>query len=374
MKILLFYASYGGGHLSAANSIKQYLESTHPDYEIKMVDCMKYINKDMEKFTTDAYKIMAKDVPHAWGALYKLSDKGPIFHISNLNNKMMSVKLVDLFKEFNPDVVISTHPFSTQMTAWLKHQGKTNCKLANIMTDFAPQNQWLVGNKDMDYIFVANEKMKDKIIEKGIPEEKIHATGIPLSNRFLENFNREEIKKSFKLDPSKNTILFFGGGEFGLGKDTTIKILKSFINHLGENFQMVLISGKNEKLFEKFTKVVIENNCEEKVKVLSYTNQVPELMSISDLVVTKPGGLTTTESLASGLPIAIINPIPGQEEENAKFLVNSGVGIWIKKTDKADNYVEQIINDTNTLKNMKIQSKLLAKKHSTQNICEIIFK
>lgn len=97
-------------------------------------------------------------------------------------------------------------------------------------------------------------------------------------------------------------------------------------------------------------------------------------MSISDLVVTKPGGLTTTESLASGLPIAIINPIPGQEEENAKFLVNSGVGIWIKKTDKADNYVEQIINDTNTLKNMKIQSKLLAKKHSTQNICEIIFK
>lgn len=194
MKILLFYASYGGGHLSAANSIKQYLESTHPDYEIKMVDCMKYINKDMEKFTTDAYKIMAKDVPHAWGALYKLSDKGPIFHISNLNNKMMSVKLVDLFKEFNPDVVISTHPFSTQMTAWLKHQGKTNCKLANIMTDFAPQNQWLVGNKDMDYIFVANEKMKDKIIEKGIPEEKIHATGIPLSNRFLENFNREEIK------------------------------------------------------------------------------------------------------------------------------------------------------------------------------------
>lgn len=374
MRVLIFYASYGGGHLSAANSIKQYIEQTHPDYEIKMVDCMKFINTNFEKFTTDAYKIMAKEMPYAWGALYKLSDKGPIFHISNFNNKIMSIKLYELFKNYNPDVVISTHPFSSQMTAWLKATKKINCKLANIMTDFAPQNQWLVGHKYMDYIFVSHEGMKKKIAKKGIDENKIFATGIPLSSKFLQNFDKNEIKKSFNLDLNKKTILFFGGGEFGLGKDATIKILKAFINNLKDEYQMVLIAGRNQKMFEKFTTIVIKNQIEDKIKILSYTNQVPELMNISDLVITKPGGLTTTESLASGLPIIIINPIPGQEEENANFLVNSGVGFWIKKPDKAEMYVSEILGDSQKLKRMKIKSKIMAKKNSTQSICDIIFK
>lgn len=373
MRVLIFYASYGGGHLSAANSIKQCIEEFHPYYEIKMVDCMKYVNPNIEKFTTDAYKIMAKDAPKAWGVLYKLSDKGLLFHLSNWNNKILSIKLFELFKDFNPDVVISTHPFSSQMTACLKKHHKTNCKLATILTDFALQNQWLVGNKYMDYIFVSHESMRQDIISTGIDENKVFATGIPLSNRFLQNFNREEIRKSFKLDENKNTILFFGGGQFGLGKDATVKILKAFINNLDDKFQMVLISGKNQKMFDNFTKVVIEKEVESKVKVLGFTTQVPELMSISDLVVTKPGGLTTTESLASGLPIVIINPIPGQEEENAKFLVDSGVGIWIKKPEKAEEYVQTILSNPNELKNMKIKSKLLTNKNSTKNICDIIF-
>ena len=137
---------------------------------------------------------------------------------------------------------------------------------------------------------------------------------------------------------------------------------------------MVLIAGRNQKMFEKFTTIVIKNQIEDKIKVLSYTNQVPELMNISDLVITKPGGLTTTESLASGLPIIIINPIPGQEEENANFLVNSGVGFWIKKPDKAEMYVSEILGDSQKLKRMKIKSKIMAKKNSTQSICDIIFK
>ena len=110
------------------------------------------------------------------------------------------------------------------------------------------------------------------------------------------------------------------------------------------------------------------------IKVLAYTNKVPELMSVSDLVVTKPGGLTTTESLASGLPIIVINPIPGQEEENAEFLENSGAAIWIRKDDNVKEKLSYIFSNPEKMKDMKIKAKLLAKKHSTKDICETILK
>ena len=373
MRILIFYASYGGGHLSAANSINQYIQEHYKDCETQIVDCMKYINKGIEKVTTDSYKMMAKSAPWAWGEIYKLSGKGPIAHISNFSNNVMSVKLNRLLKEINPDIVISTHPFSTQMIAYLKKHNKINCKLASIMTDFAPHNQWLVNTEYIDYIFVSHEGMKKQIIEeKGIDENKIYATGIPLSNKFLMHYNKKELKESFKLSPKKKTILFFGGGEFGLGKDKTVKILAAFIDSLRNKYEMIVISGKNKKIQERFMELIKEKNVEDKVQIYGYTNQVPELMSIADLVVTKPGGLTITESLASGLPIVVINPIPGQEEQNAEFLEKAGVATWIRKKEDANKTISELLENTQELKHMKIRSKIMAKRNSTREICKTI--
>lgn len=369
MKILIFYASYGGGHLSAAKSIKQYLDENYIDTETKLVDCVEYINKGLNTITTFAYKEMAKKAPWAWGEIYDHSQKGAMSHLSSGANKFMSIKLNKLFEEFNPDIVISTHPFASQMTACLKEKGKTNCILASVMTDFASHDQWLVGSDYIDHIFVSHEGMKKDIISKGIPASKIHATGIPLSNRFLEHFNRKEIKSSFDLDYNKKTILFFGGGEFGLGKEKTLKILKAFIDNIHDEYQIIAISGKNEKMQIKFEELVGNNP---NVQVYGYTNEVPELMSISDLVVTKPGGLTITEALASGLPIVVINPIPGQEVENAEFLEKKGVAVWIRKTENPFDAVKELLENPEQIKHMKIRSKLMAKKNSTKDICKII--
>ena len=369
MKVLIFYAAYGGGHLSAARSIKQYLDENFENVETELVDCVKYINKGLDKITTLAYKEMAKKAPWAWGEIYNHSQKGTMSHISNGANKVMSIKLYKLFEEFKPDIVISTHPFGSQMTAYLKSKGKTNCILASVMTDFASHDQWLVGHEYIDHIFVSHEGMKKDIISKGIKASKIHATGIPLSNRFLEHFDRKKIKSSFDLDINKKTILFFGGGEFGLGKDKTLKILKAFIDNINDEYQIIAISGKNAKMQEKFTELVGDNP---NVQVYGFTNEVPELMSISDLVVTKPGGLTITESLASGLPIVVINPIPGQEVENAEFLEKKGVAVWIRKTEDPEQAVSELLSNPEQIKHMKIRSKLMAKKHSTEDICKII--
>ncbi len=373
MRVLIFYASYGGGHLSAANAIKQYIDANYSDFDVRIVDCMKYINTGIEKITTDSYKIMAEKVPWAWGRIYKRSGKGPIAHLSKLSSKVLSLKLYKLFEEFSPDIVISTHPFSSQMTTILKKQEKTNCKLATVLTDFAPHNQWLFDSQFVDFFFVAHDGMKKDLALKGISDNKIFVTGIPLSTKFLQHFDKNSLKKSFDLDLSKRVILFFGGGEFGLGEEHTSSILEAFIDNIGNSYEIIVISGKNTKMQERFDKIVLDTHSSDRVKVYGYTNKIPELMAISDLVVTKPGGLTSTESLASGLPMVVINPIPGQEEENAVFLEKAGVALWLRKKENVNEAISELLSNERELHHMKTRSRLMAKKNSTADICKVIF-
>ena len=160
-------------------------------------------------------------------------------------------------------------------------------------------------------------------------------------------------------------------GEYGLGKDKTVAILNTLADF--KDVQVIAIAGKNEKLKEAFEKLVKEKNRENEIKVFPFTSMVPELMSISDLVITKPGGLTTSESLASALPLIVINPIPGQEEENAEFLEESGCGVWLKKNDDVETILSSVIENNEKLKSMKENSIKLAKPNSTEDICRIIF-
>ena len=373
MKVIIFYASYGGGHLNAAKSIQECILNNYKEIDVELIDCMKYVNITIEKITTAAYRGMAKKAPWAWGRIYADSQKGPLAHITSRSNKIMAIKLLKLLREKNPDLIISTHPFGSQMCSYLKRKGKIHSKIATIMTDFAPHDQWLVGSDFTDYFFVAHKKMKDYLISKNIDERKIFDTGIPISNRFLVDYDRNSILKELEFDNSKKTILFFGGGEFGLGKTRTVEIFECFVK-LFKNTQIIAISGKNEKMRNAFEKIVEENNRTDSIKVFEYTKQVPEFMSISDLVVTKPGGLTTSESLASNLPMVIINPIPGQEEENAEFLEENGIAIWIKKTDDPYKKLENLFSDEKKLADMKENTKKLARKYSTQNICDILLK
>lgn len=373
-KILILYAAYGGGHLSAAKSLKNYIDKNYQNVETNLVDCMKYINKPIEKITTSAYKEMAKKAPWVWKKVYYNSEKGLLGKFSSTTNKFMSHKLLHLFEDYKPDLVISTHPFGTQMTEYLKKKNKVNCKLATILTDFAPHDQWLVGNEYGDYYFVSHEKMKESLIKDfRVDESKVYATGIPLSERFSQKFDTNEIYNLFELDKNKKTILFFGGGEFGLGKEKTVAILKTLTNHL-DKYQIIAVSGRNPKMNTAFKNLANELGNPSSLKIFDYITNVPEAMHISDLVITKPGGLTTTESLASHLPILVINPIPGQEEENAEFLVQAGVAIWLKSSDNSDEVITKLLNSPNKLEKMRNNTEKLAHIDSTKNICEILKK
>ena len=370
-KIIIFYASYGGGHLSAARSIETYLKENHPYLDVELIDCVKYINKTFEKVTTTAYKQMAKKMPWVWGKIYNDAQKGPLAHISTRANAFMAAKLAKLLHQKNPDIIISTHPFSSQMCNYLKRKGKTNAQISTVLTDFKSHDQWLVGADYTNYFFVSNENMKQELIEKNIDSSKIFVTGIPVRKEFLASHNKQEILNDLDFSENKKTILLFGGGEFGLGKNMVLEVFTCLATKFPDT-QIIAISGKNENMKKAFTDIVMENDRIHNIKILEYTDRVADFMSISDVVITKPGGLTSSESLVSNVPMIIINPIPGQEEENAEFLENAKVGKWIKKGDDVNFILNILLNDENLLNNMKENIKNIAKPNATRDICEII--
>ena len=372
-KILILYGSYGGGHLSAAKSIRSYIENNYEDIEVSMVDCIEYINKYINKVTTGAYKELAKKAPWAWKQLYEDSKDGALAKISTTSNKVMAYKLSSFIDENSPELIISTHPFSTQMCGYLKKKNKLSCPVATILTDYKIHEQWLEFSEYLEFFFVSNEQMRTDMIKKGVSAEKIQVTGIPVSERFLEAYNREEVCKLFDLNPNNEIVLFFAGGEFGLGRNATIMMLKALIR-LFSKLQVVAISGRNKKMNEKFKTLVQNTESEERIKIVEFTDKVPELMSVSKFVITKPGGLTITESLTSHLPIIIINPIPGQEEENAEFIETNGAGVWIKKHDNIARHLKNLYRHPELLTNMKKACENLAKPNSTQEICDFLLK
>lgn len=367
-KIMLLYASIGGGHYKAAEGIKNYLLEHYPHHDVEMVDALKYTNKVVDKIIISAYVNMARYSPKFWGELYSFSEKQySAVNFSNAVQRVLSIKLLKLFETAKPDIVISTHPFITEMVATLKKRNKIQTELNVIMTDYASHKFWELKPEYVDRYFIANEEMKYTLINNGINGDKVFVTGIPVGEAFLKEYNRNEICNSFDLDPNKKIILLFGGGEYGLSN-----VKKFFVGLLEtkEDLQIVAIAGKSKKIQNMFKEIAIKYD--KKTLILGYTNQVPELMSISDFVISKPGGLTTTEILTKNIPFIIINPIPGQEEENARFLLNNGAAVRLFDADKTTPFLNQLLADEKRVSCIKEMQKHIARPNSTMEIVKII--
>lgn len=373
MNILLFYASYGSGHLSAATAIEQYIKENYPDAKTLKIDCVEYINKSINKISTSAYKSIILKTPMLWGQVYKLLKNDTILDITQFSNRFMAKKIFTLFEDFEPDLVISCHPLGGQITSFLKSHKKTNCKLATVMTDFASHKQWLIGKDYTDYFFVSNIEMKTSLISEGIYPNKIYVSGIPISPNFYKNYDKENIYKSLNIEKNKKNIIFFGGGSLGLSSSSNIQaILTSLLQATDESHQIIIISGKNQKLYNDFQKTINNTYHKSKIKLIDFTTELPELLPITSFVITKPGGLTITECISTNVPIILINPIPGQEKENAQYIADNKMGIWIKTTKPTPEYFQEIFTDTKLIEEIKENQKKYSHINSTKNICDIL--
>ncbi len=369
-RILILYTSIGGGHYKAALGIKNYLKEHYPEHRVMMIDALKFTNKVVDKLVISAYVNMARYSPNVWGDIYQFSQKQ--YSVANFSNgvqKLLSIKLLRLFEREKPDIVISTHPFITEMVAVIKKRDKFITNLNVIMTDYASHTFWEIKHQYVNRYFVANEEMKYHLIHDGIAENKIFVTGIPVGLEFLKEYDKAKTCKELELDPHKKIVLMFGGGEYGL---SDVKHFFKGLMEVEEDIQVIAVAGKSKRIQNMFKNTSLKYD--KRVIVLGYTDKVAEYMKASDFVISKPGGLTTTEVLTSNVPFIIINPIPGQEEENARFLLNNGAAARIYDPDKTTPFLNQLFQDQKRLASMKEMQKNIAKPHSTEEIVKIILE
>lgn len=395
-KVLIMSASTGGGHNRAARAIEEELIKktvNGESIECKIVDSLKLVNTTMDKIISRGYEKSAIYTPNAYGRVYRLSESGLVSKNEfkdNMITTFMAKKFRKLLLDEKPDVIIGTHPFPMIALSTLKKQcshhaisntvfhSSLNDKfvsyfninqfptLISVLTDYTTHSTWI--QNELDYYIVGHEYVKELLISEGVDSNKIKPLGIPVEKSFLQHRNRELVLSELGFDSSKLTVLLMGGS-FGAGniKET----LEELIN-INRDFQILVITGKNESLKEKLDKKLKLHNLDKKVKVLGFTNKMNDILASIDVLVTKPGGLTTTEALLKDVPMIVPYYIPGQEEENLDFLCNCGSALRTTKKYSLSVLLKVLIDDSSRLEILKKNIKSIRKFNSSQNIANLV--
>lgn len=365
MRVLILYVSVGTGHMKAAEALKESIEKQFKGWSVDILDALKYVNPIIDKIVVTSYLGALKKSPGLYSRLYTASGTGTgIYDISKALNKLLSYRLNSLIKDYEPSAIVCTHPFPMQMLSSLKEKNKINIPAIAILTDYVVHSLWL--DKAMDAYIVANEEMKLEMVNRGIPGSIIFPYGIPVSPKFLTQVDKAYLLKKLGLKENKFTVLVMGGG-MGCGNiDNTMASLLS----CDIDIQIIVVTGTNHKLKNQLEES--SRNSNKKVLILSYTDRINELMDISDLLITKPGGMTVSEALVKGLPIFIISPIPGQEEGNASFLIRSGAASRIDDSTELVNVLSHVTNDPLALNAMRENSKLWGRPDSATDIATLL--
>jgi processive 1,2-diacylglycerol beta-glucosyltransferase len=243
-----------------------------------------------------------------------------------------------------------------------KHNLKT--LLVGVLTDFSPHSFWI--NEGVDYYIVPSIEARERFISKGVDPDSIKVYGIPIQSKFSVQLDREPIARQLGFDPEVPTILVMGGGQ-GLGP---IKNVIKSLMKVEMNIQVVVLAGTNKKIVSSLRNKVKKSD--KKILILEYTKNVDELMDLATLIITKPGGMTTAESLTKGLPMVIIDPIPGQEMRNTDFLINKGIGIRIDSTRDIGEEIEMLLRSPGKIFDMSKAAYEHGKPHATLDIAKLI--
>jgi processive 1,2-diacylglycerol beta-glucosyltransferase len=365
VKLLILTAATGGGHVRASRAIQAYISEHSADSEVVMVDALKSISSVLDKTVCDGYRFLATKTPKVFGQLYRRTNENSL--LSNLMLRfsgVFSMKLVPLLEKEKPDVIISTHPFATEMISHLKDVGTVAAPLICLMTDYGPHRAWIA--ERVDAYVVSNGDMISQMEAMGVPKEKIYPFGIPVENVFFTASDRPAFLKKIGMNPNLPTILIMAGS---FGVTNILKIYRQIIR-LEQNFQMIVITGRNEKLYEEFSKIV--PNSPKPTKLVFFTNEVENYMHAADLLITKPGGLTVSEALACGIPLAVFDAIPGQEEDNANFLLNHNMAVKLQNGEDCGETIKTLLEDNRKLSEMRSSCKGFDKSRSAENILKLI--
>lgn len=365
-KVLILSVSAGAGHLRAAEALERAFLQMNAAEEVRHIDTLSYTNKVFRHLYSKAYIEMVNKMPEVLGWLYDHLDKPWKNERRRLAlDKLNTRPFVKMLKEYQPDVTVCTHFLPAEIISWLKAKKRINCRQSIVVTDFDVHAMWLCHH--YEHYFVALDETRLHLEKLGIPPDKITVSGIPIDPLFAELKDQREMRAKHGLRQEVTTILLSAGG-FGVGPMENI--LQSLINDLRSPAQIVALCGRNQKLKHHVEQLAanVPPNSQLSIKAVGYTSAMDEYMSASDILLGKPGGLTTSEALARGLIFVIVNPIPGQEERNSDHLLEEGVAIRCNNLPVLADKLDRLLNDPERINIMRANARRLARPHAARDV------
>jgi len=368
-KVLLLSASAGAGHGRAADAIeKAFREVGNGEgTEVQHLDILNYTNKVFRHFYSKAYIDLVNKLPEVPGWMYDKLDKPWKNERRRLAlDKLNTRPLVKLLRDYHPDLIVCTHFLPAEIVSWLKAKERLASRQVIIVTDFDVHAMWLVHH--YEHYFVALDEARAYLEAIGIPASKITVSGIPIDPVFAKHKDKQAMRAKHGLEPDRTTILLSTGG-FGVGSvDALIASLLS-VQH---RVQVVAICGRNEELKKRLSRMAARAKPDATVllKPFGYTKEMDELMTASDIVLGKPGGLTTSEALAKGLVFVIVNPIPGQEERNSDHLLERAVGIRCNNLPVLSYKLDRLLADPKRFASMQANARNMGRPNAATEIVE----
>lgn len=366
MKVLLLSIPTGGGHHQAAKAIESYFEN-NKNVECKMLDIAENVNGLVADAVSKGYIFSTTKTPKLFGSLYDFFDlrENPSPEASKtlkFLSQAFRKKLYAYLDEFCPDVIVSTHVFVTVTLNRMAKHRPINAKLISIVTDFTIHPTWEQARSD--YFITASEILNFQALKKWGTTENVLPLGIPVHPKFFEKQPQKDARRDLKIGDKFTVLVMMGSMGYGTH---TVEALEK-LNKMKEDFQVLIVCGSNEKLKNK----VNEISWKKDTFVYGFVDNVDVLMDASDCIITKPGGLSTSEALSKGLPIIMLNPIPGQEDRNREFMQNNGIAMSISESFGVDEAIYQLIHGSFKMQQIKENNAYFAKPNATRDLCELI--
>ncbi|MCD7846605.1 MAG: hypothetical protein LUG49_01000 [Oscillospiraceae bacterium] len=367
MEALILSMGTGGGHNAAARAIKEELEKR--GHETEFINPYTLESSFLAKFVDNAYIRTVTSTPKLFGLVYKIGDavaklpcRSPIYFANRKPAKALKKHL----DENHYDAIITTHLFAGEMLTALRDSGVNLPKTIFIATDYA-----LIpfeGEIKTDAFIAPSKNHASEFARKGLSQDNIYGYGIPTSAKFSEKSSKEDLKKELELDAAYKYILVCGGSMGAGNLKKIVRILEEWCHNDGHT-KLIVVCGNNNKLFEKL--FAIYGN---EIILYRFTDKMPELFRLCEVCFTKPGGLSSTEAAAAGIPIAHITPIPGCETINMNFFSDNGMSLKVKPNKKSIHQALEYLGDRQHRLDMIKRQHEIVNPNAAADICNLAEK
>ena len=368
LKVMILYANAGNGHRRAAEALHDICTSDDKFSEVALVDVLDYTNKVFQDLYSNLYIEAIKTAPAIWSLVFDSTDQPWKKEKARLLVERLNAQpLLKKITNFDADICISTHFMPASILSYLIAKKKISCHHSVVVTDYYVHASWLTAL--MSRYFVAKEESRIQLKHIGCPIERISTTGIPIDTKFVQSYNIPELKNKYGISTDIPLVLLSAGAFGVLSGNDLVQMLRS----ITEPCEIAIICGKNEKLQKQINNEIRKlKNTNTEYHVVGFTKETHEWMAMSSLYIGKPGGLTTSECLAMGLPMVIWEPIPGQEVYNSSFLLENGAAISPDSALTLGYRINDLLKNPKKLEKLATSAKQLGKPNAAKNIINTI--